>query len=153
MADYISREAFLEKERTWYCENCDKRKGMKKGKLQVCYEIGSAPCRACAIDDVLTDLEDFPAEDVKEVVLSYDYARLIKALRSDRWNALPPDLRNPVKQAADTIEELYAFRKQITDGNFYCMRDGALHAMTIEPPTGKAIQLPKLQFPAQKEET
>lgn len=72
MADYISREAFLEKERTWYCENCDKRKGMKKGKLQVCYEIGSAPCRACAIDDVLTDLEDFPAADVREVVLCKD---------------------------------------------------------------------------------
>lgn len=61
MSDLIDREAFIEQERKVYCEDCDRRKGMKNGKLTFCYEIGEAPCRACWCDDVLTDLEDFPA--------------------------------------------------------------------------------------------
>ena len=62
MSDLIDREAFLKQERKYYCEDCDRRKGMKNGKLTLCYEIGEAPCRACWCDDVLTDLEDFPAD-------------------------------------------------------------------------------------------
>ena len=61
MSDLIDRQAFLKQERKFYCEDCDRRKGMKNGKLTFCYEIGEAPCRACWCDDVLTDLEDFPA--------------------------------------------------------------------------------------------
>lgn len=63
--DYISREAFLEKERSLYCQDCSRRKN-SKGKLV--YEIGDAPCRACGIGDVLDDVENFPAADVVEVV-------------------------------------------------------------------------------------
>ena len=61
MSDLIDREAFIEQERKVYCENCDRRQGMKNGKLTFCYEIGDAPCRACWGEDILTDLEDFPA--------------------------------------------------------------------------------------------
>ena len=61
MSDLIDRQAFIENERKLYCEDCDRRKGMKKGKLTFCYEIGETPCRSCWCDDVLTDLEDFPA--------------------------------------------------------------------------------------------
>lgn len=57
MSDYISREAFLEKERRLYCQDCSRRKN-SNGKLV--YEIGDAPCRACGIGDVLDDFEDFP---------------------------------------------------------------------------------------------
>ena len=66
MSDYISREAFVEHYRKLLCEDCDRRKGMKNGKLKFCYEIGDAPCRACAVDDMLTYVEDFPAADVRE---------------------------------------------------------------------------------------
>lgn len=66
MAKYIDRDAFLAKERAWYCENCDRRKN-SKGKMV--YEIGEAPCRACNIDDVLDDLEDYHASDVRPVRL------------------------------------------------------------------------------------
>ena len=66
MSDYISREAFVESQRHLYCENCARRKGMKRGKMQFVYEIGDAPCRACGYGDVLDDLEDFPAADVRE---------------------------------------------------------------------------------------
>lgn len=102
-------------------------------------------------EEVEAVFDAIPADDIKEVVLSYDYARLIKALRSDRWNALPPDLRNPVKQAADAIEELYAFREQITDGKFYYMKDGFLHVLTVALPEGKSVQIPFIEPP--KEET
>lgn len=63
MAKYIDRDAFLAKERAWYCDNCDRRKN-SKGKTV--YEIGEAPCRACDIGDVLDLLEDYPAADVIE---------------------------------------------------------------------------------------
>lgn len=64
--DYIEREAFLEQKREQYCKDCARRKGMRNGKYKTLYEIGEAPCRACEIDDVLNDVEDFPAADVRE---------------------------------------------------------------------------------------
>ena len=67
MAEYIEREAFIKHYRKLLCEDCGRRKGMKNGKLKFCYAIGEAPCRACAIDDMLTFVEDFPAADVEEV--------------------------------------------------------------------------------------
>lgn len=68
MADeYIEREAFVEQKRKQYCEDCYRRKGMKNGKYKTLYEIGEAPCRACEIDDMLNDVEDFPAADVRPV--------------------------------------------------------------------------------------
>ncbi len=68
MSDYISREAFLAEQRHLYCENCARRKGIKNGKMKFAYEIGDAPCRACGIGDVLDDVENFPAADVRPVV-------------------------------------------------------------------------------------
>lgn len=65
MAEYIDRSAFLEQKRAWYCKNCIRRTN-SKGKIV--YEIGEAPCRACGIGDVLDDLEDVPAADVRPVV-------------------------------------------------------------------------------------
>lgn len=72
MAEYIEREAFIEQKRKQYCEDCTRRKGMRNGKYKTLYEIGEAPCRACEIDDVLNDVEDFPAADVRPVVLCRD---------------------------------------------------------------------------------
>lgn len=68
MDDYISRKAFIEQKRKLYCEDCGSRKGMRNGKYKTLYEIGEAPCRACGINDVLNDVEDFPAADVRPVV-------------------------------------------------------------------------------------
>lgn len=68
MTEYIEREAFLEQKREQYCKDCARRKGMRNGKYTTLYEIGEAPCRACEIDDVLNDVEDFPAADVRPVV-------------------------------------------------------------------------------------
>ena len=65
MPKYIDVDEFVKIKREWYCEQCLKRKGMKRGKLQFVYEIGGAPCRACDVDDMISDIEDFPAADVE----------------------------------------------------------------------------------------
>lgn len=51
-----------------------------------------------------------------------------------------------MNRAADALEELSAFREQITDGHFYCMRDGVLYEAKVEPPKGKVFQLPPIVF-------
>ena len=58
--DLIDVEGFLATQRERYCENCERRKGMKNGKMRFVYDVGDAPCRACDIIDVLYALEDAP---------------------------------------------------------------------------------------------
>lgn len=65
MDEYIKKEAFLKDKRELYCADCNRRKN-SKGKMV--YDIGDAPCRACSIGDILDDVEDFPAADVRPVV-------------------------------------------------------------------------------------
>lgn len=106
MAEYIEREAFVEQKRKQYCEDCDRRKGMKNGKYKTLYEIGEAPCRACGMDDMLNDVEDFPAADVREVkkskwfdgacvscgfkpMLDYEYDTVYDDHNGYRWNYCP----------------------------------------------------------------
>ena len=67
MSEYVDREAFIAQKRELYCKDCDRRKGMKNGKYRILYDIGDVPCRACGIEDVLSDVEDFPAADVQPV--------------------------------------------------------------------------------------
>ncbi len=62
---YIERDAFLAEQRHLYCENCARR---KNGKGKFVYDIGDAPCRACGYGDVLDDVENAPAADVRPVV-------------------------------------------------------------------------------------
>ena len=68
MAEYIEREAFLTDKKWLYCTDCDKRKGKKRGKMVTLYEIGEAPCKSCGIHDMLEEVEDYPAADVRPVV-------------------------------------------------------------------------------------
>ena len=64
--EYIEREAFITRQRELYCQNCDRRRCMKDGKLtkRFVYPIGGAPCRACDVDDMINAVEDYPAADV-----------------------------------------------------------------------------------------
>ena len=59
----IDADALLDEVMDRYCEECDKRKGIKNGKFRIIYEIGDAPCRACEIDDMKTELEYAPTVD------------------------------------------------------------------------------------------
>ena len=47
------------------CKDCDRRKGMKNGKIRFCYEIGDAPCRACDIGDAI---DYFLDEDISPTI-------------------------------------------------------------------------------------
>lgn len=67
MDEYIDKQAFIADKRKLYCADCAHRKGVKNGKFKTLYEIGDAPCRSCGINDVLEDVEDYPAADVAEV--------------------------------------------------------------------------------------
>ena len=61
---------------------------------------------------------------------------------------------NLMKQAADAIEELSMFREKISDGHIYCMRDGVLYRLNVEPPKGNVVHLPPIEFAEPpKEET
>lgn len=56
----IDADALIDKAIERYCENCDKRKGIKNGKWKIVYQIGDAPCRACDVDDMKCEIEDAP---------------------------------------------------------------------------------------------
>ena len=49
----IDADATIKYLREFRCKDCVRRKGMKDGKIQFCYEIGDAPCRACDIGDTI----------------------------------------------------------------------------------------------------
>ena len=80
------------------------------------------------------------------------YDELVKKLRemsewsNIKWEDYSDIAQETMKQAADAIEELAAFKAQITDGHFYCMRDGVLYEAKVEPPKGKVFHLPQIEF-------
>lgn len=99
MAEYIDREAFLADKKWLYCTDCDKRKGKKRGKMVTLYEIGEAPCKSCGIHDMLEEVEEYPAADVRPVVKAKwaytDISRLVCSncgnpvafsLKEDGWH-------------------------------------------------------------------
>lgn len=71
----IDADATIKYLREFRCKDCDRRKGMKNGKIRFCYEIGDAPCRACDIGDTIDYFldEDFsPTIDAVPVVRCKD---------------------------------------------------------------------------------
>lgn len=64
----IDADALITKILKQYCENCEKRKGLKKGKRVVLYDIGDVPCRSCDLDDLAGDIEEMPTVDAVKVV-------------------------------------------------------------------------------------
>ena len=65
---------------------------------------------------------------------------------------LDADFASAVQEAADVIEELAAFKEQITDGRMYCMRGGILYEAKLNPPKAKSIKLPPIKFAEPPEE-
>ena len=58
----IDADSLIKQTTEQICEKCDRRRGMKDGKLtkRFVYEIGDAPCRACEIGDMHDYLDDAP---------------------------------------------------------------------------------------------
>jgi len=61
----IDADATIKYLREFRCKDCDRRKGMKNGKVRFCYEIGEAPCRACDIGDTI---DYFLDEDISPII-------------------------------------------------------------------------------------
>lgn len=62
----IDADALIKEITEFRCVNCDRRKGMKNGKMTFVYEIGDVPCRACDVGDMIDILDEAPtvAEDM-----------------------------------------------------------------------------------------
>lgn len=56
----IDADALIKETTEARCVNCDRRKGMKKGKMTFVYEIGDVPCRACDVMDMIDALDEAP---------------------------------------------------------------------------------------------
>ena len=63
MRRLIDANALMDKLLGQYCKNCEKRKGIKRGKLKVIYGIGDICCRSCAVDDMTDELAEAPTID------------------------------------------------------------------------------------------
>ena len=61
----IDADATIKYLREFRCKDCDRRKGIKNGKMRFCYEIGGVPCRACDIGD---SIDYFLDEDISPTV-------------------------------------------------------------------------------------
>ena len=68
----IDADALVDKALEQCCKDCNRRKGIKRGKWRIVYNIGDAPCRACEIDDFKDTLENAPAIDAVPVVRCKD---------------------------------------------------------------------------------
>ena len=61
----IDADATIKYLHEFRCKDCDRRKGMRNGKIRFCYEIGDAPCRACDIGDTI---DYFLDEDISPTI-------------------------------------------------------------------------------------
>jgi hypothetical protein len=75
-----------------------------------------------------------------------DLRRMANTWLAEEYKVCAEAVRYLTREAADVIEELAAFKAQITDGHFYCMRDGVLYEAKVEMPKAKSIQLPPIEF-------
>lgn len=84
----IDADALIEDVTKRFCEDCDRRKGVKNGREEFVYEIGGPPCRACDIDDMKIELEYAPTmQEMKWVPvderLPNDWESVIVSLESE----------------------------------------------------------------------
>ena len=49
MPEYIDRDDFIEKERKQFCAECNRRKGMRRGKMRVLYMVDKYQTRLEAL--------------------------------------------------------------------------------------------------------
>lgn len=78
----IDADATIKYLREFRCKDCDRRKGMKNGKIRFCYEIGEAPCRACDISDTI---DYFLDEAISPTVDAVPVVRCKHCRHSTEW--------------------------------------------------------------------
>lgn len=92
----IDADATVQYLRRFRCADCDRRKGMKNGKVRFCYEIGDAPCRACDIGDTI---EYFLDEDISPTIPAIP----VEWLKSKRKEALHEGMRPDEVEAVEMV--------------------------------------------------
>ena len=89
----IDADAVVKYLHEFRCADCDRRKGLKNGKVRFCYEIGDAPCRACDIGDTIEYfLDDEIAPTIDAIPVEWLDWRIMNA----KYNG--------IKEAADAFE-------------------------------------------------
>lgn len=72
------------------CLDCDRRKGVKHGKITFLYDFGEAPCRACDVSDMIDTLDNAPTIcgwiSVKDALPKTDAEVLTTYIYADRPN-------------------------------------------------------------------
>lgn len=58
MSRLIDADALIADMEKRYCKDCERRKGVKGGKVRTLYEIGEAPCRACGTMDAMDEIDN-----------------------------------------------------------------------------------------------
>ena len=56
----IDADAIINELKKNRCADCDRRKGIKQGKMTFVYDFGEAPCRACDVGDTIDILDEAP---------------------------------------------------------------------------------------------
>lgn len=93
-----------------YCKDCEKRKGIKRGKWRVIYEIGEAPCRACDVDDLKMELDEAPTIEAEPI-------------RHGKWTITEVfDFKNMTCSSCGWLYEYYAGMEEEWN---YCPHCGA----------------------------
>ena len=90
----IDADATIKYLREYRCKDCDRRKGMKNGKVRFCYEIGDVPCRACDIGDTI---EYFLDEDISQTVDAVSVEEFCAWLKTHGCNVFEQALRANIK--------------------------------------------------------
>ena len=78
----IDADATIKYLREFRCKDCDRRKGMKNGKIRFCYEIGGVPCRACDIGDTIDYFFD---EDISPTIDAVSVVRCKDCDNKECW--------------------------------------------------------------------
>ena len=68
MSRLIDADALIADIEKRYCKDCERRKGVKGGKVRMLYEIGEAPCRACGTMDAMDEIDNAPTIEAVNVV-------------------------------------------------------------------------------------
>lgn len=84
----IDADATVQYLRECRCKDCDRRKGMKNGRIRFLYEIGDAPCRACDIGDTI---DYFLDEDISPTV---DAVPVVRCRDCKHYNSFMQQCRN-----------------------------------------------------------
>jgi len=100
----IDADATIKYLRGYRCKDCDRRKGMRNGEIQFCYEIGDAPCRACDIGDAI---DYFLEEDISPTV---DAVPVVRCKDCEWWGA------DRLCENSDSP----CFQNGCTHGNWFC---------------------------------